>query len=47
MKMKTNLTGASMKKYEVEIYEDAKGSSQIMDWIKELIATRLKKTNPH
>ncbi len=25
-----------MKKYEVEIYEDKKGHSQIMEWIKEL-----------
>ena len=25
-----------MKKYEIEIYEDKKGQSQIMDWIKEL-----------
>lgn len=25
-----------MKKYEIEIYEDKKGYSQIMDWIKEL-----------
>lgn len=25
-----------MKKYDVEIYEDKKGHSQIMDWIKEL-----------
>ena len=25
-----------LKKYEIEIYEDKKGQSQIMDWIKEL-----------
>lgn len=31
MEVKRNLTGASMKKYEVEIYEDAQGFSQIVD----------------
>lgn len=28
--------GASMKKYEIEFYEDNKGQSQIVNWIKEL-----------
>lgn len=31
-----NVIGVAMKKYEVEIYEDKKGHSQIMEWIKEL-----------
>lgn len=30
------LLGVSMKKYEVEIYEDKNGRSQIADWIKKL-----------
>lgn len=30
------MIGVSMKKYEIEIYEDKKGNSQIIDWIKEL-----------
>ena len=25
-----------MKKYEIEFYEDKKGQSQIVDWIKDL-----------
>lgn len=28
--------GVSMKKYEIEFYEDKKGQSQIVNWIKEL-----------